>query len=203
MNIREFLNDKKKDFGITSDEELALKIGTSKDNINKWIQRDNIPDKWQLIMGQMSRSNPEITKSDLVTINLYEDVQASAGYGAYNNDIVPTKLQFDKNFLMQFFNITRFDNLDIIRVTGDSMLPLISDGEYIIVERSDTAKSGDTVIANIEGELYVKRLKKIPYEKWLILESENEDYPSIKIDNVERLENFRIVGVVKSKIKLY
>ena len=64
-------------------------------------------------------------------------------------------------------------------------------------------KSGDTVIANIEGELYVKRLKKIPYEKWLILESENEDYPSIKIDNVERLENFRIVGVVKSKIKLY
>ena len=64
-------------------------------------------------------------------------------------------------------------------------------------------KSGDTVIANIEGELYVKRLKKIPYEKWLVLESENKDYPSIKIDNIERLESFRIVGVVKSKIKLY
>ena len=203
MNIREFLNDKKKDFGITSDEELALKIGTSKDNINKWIQRDNIPDKWQLIMGQMSRNNPEITKSDLVTINLYEDVQASAGYGAYNSDVVPTKLQFDKNFLMQFFNITRFDNLDIIRVMGDSMLPLISDGEYIIVERSDTAKSGDTVIANIEGELYVKRLNKIPFQKWFRLESENADYQHIDIDSLEKLELCNIIGVVRCKLKLY
>ena len=203
MNIREFLNDKKKDFGVTSDEELALKIGTSKDNINKWIQRDNIPDKWQLIMGQMSRGVLETTKSDLVTINLYEDVQASAGYGANNDDVVPVKLQFDKNFLRQFFNITRFDNLDIIRVVGDSMLPAIKDGEYIIVERSLSARNGDTVIANINGELYVKRLYKIPLEQWVRLESENDSYPPIELNTPEKLQAFRIVGVVKSKIKLY
>lgn len=203
MNIREFLNDKKKEFEVTSDEELALKIGTSKDNINKWIQRENIPDKWQLIMRQMSKNDSEITKSDLVTINLYEDIQASAGYGANNDDIVPVKLQFDKNFLRQFFNITRFDNLDIIRVIGDSMLPAIKDGEYIIVERGFTARNGDTVIANIDGELYVKRLYKIPLEQWVRLESENDSYPPIELNTPEKLQAFRIVGVVKSKIKLY
>lgn len=148
-------------------------------------------------------NSAEITKSDLVTINLYEDVQASAGYGANNDDIVPVKLQFDKNFLRQFFNITRFDNLDIIRVVGDSMLPAIKDGEYIIVERSLSARNGDTVIANINGELYVKRLYKIPLEQWVRLESENDCYPPIELNTPEKLQAFRIVGVVKSKIKLY
>ena len=68
-----------------------------------------ITDKWQLIIGQLENNNNSLP-SEMVTINLYEDVNASAGYGAYNSDIVPTKLQFDKNFLIQFFNITRFRN---------------------------------------------------------------------------------------------
>lgn len=192
-------------YGVSNDNQLSKELGLkSNSSISNWRKSGVVPEKYKNKCSYFVSKNehPE-SISDLVTINLYEDVQASAGYGAYNSDVAPTKLQFDKNFLIQFFNITRFDNLDIIRVTGDSMLPLISDGEYIIVERCDTAKSGDTVIANIEGELYVKRLKKIPYEKWLVLESENKDYPSIKIDNIERLESFRIVGVVKSKIKLY
>lgn len=150
---------------------------------------------------RLDGNKPEI--SDLVTINLYEDIQASAGYGANNDDIVPVKLQFDKNFLRQFFNITKFDNLDIIRVIGDSMLPAIKDGEYIIVERGFTARNGDTVIANIDGELYVKRLYKIPLEQWVRLESENDSYPPIELNTPEKLQAFRIVGVVKSKIKLY
>ncbi|MBP7770261.1 MAG: helix-turn-helix domain-containing protein [Aliarcobacter sp.] len=150
---------------------------------------------------RLDGTKPEI--SDLVTINLYEDIQASAGYGANNDDIVPVKLQFDKNFLRQFFNITSFDNLDIIRVIGDSMLPAIKDGEYIIVERGFTARNGDTVIANIDGELYVKRLYKIPLEQWVRLESENDSYPPIELNTPEKLQAFRIVGVVKSKIKLY
>lgn len=210
LELREMI----KKGGFKNQKNFSLWASVSESYITKWKKQGYIPDEikekfisefGELIYNKVKNSdnNTRIQTSDLVTINLYEDIQASAGYGAYNNDIVPTKLQFDKNFLIQFFNITKFDKLDIIRVMGDSMLPLISDGEYIIVERCDTAKSGDTVIANIEGELYVKRLKKIPYEKWLILESENKDYPSIKIDNIERLDSFKIVGVVKSKIKLY
>lgn len=66
-----------------------------------------------------------------------------------------------------------------------------------------TAKSGDTVIANIVGDLYVKRLYKIPLEQWVRLESENDSYPPIELNTPEKLQAFRIVGVVKSKIKLY
>ncbi len=202
MDARTYLNDKKEYFGIKSDEELALKLGTTKDNINKWIQRDKVPEKWTLKIRHLERQDNSNT-TEMITINLYEDIQASAGYGNLNSDIVPTKMQFDKNFLVQFFNITRFDNLDIIRVIGDSMLPLINDGEYIIVERTHSAKSGDTVIANIQGDLYVKRLKRVPYEDKIILESYNKEYPPINIDTPEKLDDLKIIGIVKSKIKLY
>ena len=198
---------------IGSLKELAKILGYAETTVNNWY-KDGFNNTVRLkIQNQIdiysknttlnTISNDEKQNADLVTINLYEDIQASAGYGANNDDIVPVKLQFDKNFLRQFFNITRFENLDIIRVVGDSMLPAIKDGEYIIVERSLSARNGDTVIANIDGELYVKRLYKIPLEQWVRLESENDIYPPIELNTPEKLQAFRIVGVVKSKIKLY
>lgn len=200
--------------GFKNQKDFSLWASVSESYITKWKKQGYIPleikEKFisefsEFINREVKNNDDNIENeiSDLVAINLYEDIQASAGYGANNNDIVPIKLQFDKNFLRQFFNITRFDNLDIIRVIGDSMLPAIKDGEYIIVERGFTARNGDTVIANIDGELYVKRLYKIPLEQWVRLESENDSYPPIELNTPEKLQAFRIVGVVKSKIKLY
>lgn len=190
-------------YGVFNDNQLSKKLGLkSNSSISNWRKSGIVPEKYKNKCSNFMSKN-EYVESNLVNINLYEDIQASAGYGANNDDIVPTKLQFDKNFLIQFFNISRFENLDIIRVVGDSMLPAIKDGEYIIVERCLNAKNGDTVIANIDGELYVKRLYKIPLEQWVRLESENNSYPPIELNTPEKLQAFRIVGVVKSKIKLY
>ena len=190
-------------YGVSNDNQLSKELGLkSNSSISNWRKSGVIPEKYKNKYSNFVSTNEHL-EANLVTINLYEDIQASAGYGANNEDIVPAKLQFDKNFLRQFFNITRFDNLDIIRVVGDSMLPAIKDGEYIIVERCLSARNGDTVIANIDGELYVKRLYKIPLEQWVRLESENDSYPPIELNTPEKLNAFRIVGVVKSKIKLY
>ena len=142
-------------------------------------------------------------RSDLISLNFYDDIYASAGYGTLNEEHRPTKMEFDKNFLEKVLGIKKFDRLDIIRVIGDSMLPSIRDGEYIIIENGADAKNGDTVIANIEGELYVKRLNKIPFQKWFRLESENADYQHIDIDSLEKLELCNIIGVVRCKLKLY
>ena len=116
---------------------------------------------------------------------------------------VPTKMNFDKEFLREIFNITNFNNLDIIRVIGDSMLPHIKDGEFIFIQKDTQVKNGDTVIANIDGELYVKRYYKIPFEKWIRLESDNKEFPNIEIDTDDKFNSLSIVGIVKSKIKLY
>ena len=200
MNAREKLDELKELWGLRTDEELAKKLEISKETINSWIRRKKIPEKWQLKIGQ--KNNKE-DRSDLISLNFYDDIYASAGYGATNDDYQPTKMEFDRNFLEKVLGIKKFDRLDIIRVIGDSMLPSIRDGEYIIIENGADAKNGDTVIANIEGELYVKRLNKIPFQKWFRLESENAEYQHIDIDTNEKLEACNIVGVVRCKIKLY
>lgn len=200
MNAREKLDEIKVLWGLRTDEELAKKLEISKETINSWLSRKKIPEKWELKIAQMSNIT---AKSDMVSLNFYEDIYASAGYGSTAYEHQPTKMEFDRNFLEKVLGIKRFDRLDIIRVIGDSMLPSIRDGEYIIIEHGAEAKNGDTVIANIEDELYVKRLYKIPFEKWLRFESENEDYPHIDINTKDKLERCKIIGVVRCKLKLY
>lgn len=177
---------------------IALKINQMFNISIDWL----LTGKGEMLFNDVTIHNTLLSK-DLVSINYYEDIYASAGLGSYAEDCIPVKMEFDRNFLENILNIRRFDNLDIIRVTGDSMLPYIKDGEFIIVERCSDAKSGDTVIANIEGELYVKRLKKVPFEKWLILESENHDYSPIELNTMAKLQAFTIIGIMRSKIKLY
>lgn len=55
MNVRTFLDTKKKEFNIASDEEFSIFIGASKASMDKWIQRNKLPDKWRLIIGQKSK----------------------------------------------------------------------------------------------------------------------------------------------------
>ena len=201
-------------FKTRKDLAKWLEIDTSA--ISQWKRSNNIPERHlkrieklikkettNELLNNIDKMDRALNNTNMVTINYYKDIYASAGYGSLNEDFIPIKMEFDKNFLEKILNIKRFDNLEIIRVMGDSMLPYIKDGEFIIVERSSDAKSGDTIIATIDGELYVKRLKKTPFEKRLTLESENNDYPSIELDTPEKLEAFSILGVMRSKIKLY
>lgn len=206
LELREMI----KKGGFKSQKAFSLWAEVSESYITKWKKQGYIPDEikskfdsefGKLIDQDIKSDTP--SSNNLVTINLYEDIYASAGYGTNNGDVVPTKVQFDKNFLTQFFNIRRYDNLDIIRVIGDSMEPLIKDGEYIIVERAIEAKNGDTVIANINGELYVKRFHAHPLRKWIKLISENDMYGVIELDEPSDIAKLSIVGIVKSKIKLF
>ncbi len=165
---------------------------------------------WWLLTGKgamlaqsSQEKNSREDQNNVVSLNFYDNIYASAGYGAINDHIQPTKMDFDRNFLEKVLGIKKFDRLDIIRVVGDSMLPSIRDGEYMILESGANAKNGDTVIANIKGELYIKRLSKTPFQKWFRLESENAEYQHIDIDSNEKLEACSIVGVVRCKIKLY
>lgn len=200
MTAREKLNELKELWGLKTDEELAFRLETQKTNIDSWVKRDKVPEKWLLKIGQLS--NTEYSE-DMISLNFYEDIYASAGYGTENSDTRPTPMTLGRAFLEKVLGITCFKKLDIIRVSGDSMLPLIQDGEYVIVDRGAEARNRDTVVANISGELYIKRLYKEPFSEWVRLESENKEYLPIEINTPERLECLKIIGVVRSKIKLF
>ena len=51
------------------------------------------------------------------------------------------------------------DDTFLLRVKGDSMIEdHIQDGDLVLIERSQTARDGETVVAVIEGETTLKRL---------------------------------------------
>jgi phage repressor protein C with HTH and peptisase S24 domain len=107
------------------------------------------------------------------------DVGASAGAGAVPGDERPrAHVGFDPAWLRRIASGP--DMLSIIRVEGDSMLPTLSDGDEILVDRGDSAarlRDGIYVL-RLEGALMVKRLALNPAGRRVTIRSDNPAYPS-------------------------
>jgi repressor LexA len=83
----------------------------------------------------------------------------------------------------------------ILRVTGDSMVNAgILDGDLVVVRRQDTAADGEIVVALLEDEATVKRLRKRGGRVWL--QPENPAYTPIVADEARLLG--RVVGVMRT-----
>ena len=67
-----------------------------------------------------------------------------------------------------------------VRVQGDSMTGAhIFDGDLLVVDRAEEARTGHIVLAQIGGETVVKRLRRIEAQFWLC--SENPAFPNFPI----------------------
>lgn len=89
-----------------------------------------------------------------------------------------------------------------LRITGDSMLPLLSEGDIVIVHDQDDVESGQTAVVLINGEeATVKKLIKT--NEGIELHSMNPYYP-VKKFTYEDMKSIpvKIIGRVKeAKIK--
>jgi len=150
-----------------------------------------------------SSSYGKLSTKDMVVVNVYPDVYASAGLGNALTDSTSHQTLMDRTLLRDVFNVRNFSNLDMIKVIGDSMAPIINDGEVLFIERGAHAKNGDTVIATLNDELYVKRFRKDPFGEWVRLESENKDFPHIELNTPQKIAMLNIIGIARSKVKVY
>jgi repressor LexA len=86
----------------------------------------------------------------------------------------------------------------LLRVHGDSMVDAgILDGDLLAVHRSADADDGRIVVARIDGEVTVKRLRRSAES--IRLEAANPDYPDIEVDAADEfaLEGLA-VGVLRN-----
>lgn len=84
----------------------------------------------------------------------------------------------------------------LIKVSGDSMIDIgIVDGSVLIVDASRAPISGDIVVASIDGQFTVKRLKRVAGCYELHAENERHTYPVL-----HPTEELQIFGVVTSHI---
>ena len=83
----------------------------------------------------------------------------------------------------------------MLDVMGDSMQPLIMNGDTILVDKSQTTpQDGKIFLVGLGEELLVKRLQRTP-RGWLLV-SQNTEYAPIPVEDCD-LESFRIHGRVR------
>ncbi|EAJ6691851.1 XRE family transcriptional regulator [Campylobacter jejuni] len=130
---------------------------------------------------------------DMINIPFFENVRASAGSGAYNDEESTQALGLSKSFLRECFGLYSFINLSVILGQGDSMAPTLPENCYLLIQQGEVAE-GEICVTRIEDELYVKRLQKRPKLKLL---SDNKAYEPIDLEG----ENFEILGRVVGYFK--
>ena len=83
-----------------------------------------------------------------------------------------------------------------LRVRGDSMINAgILNGDLVVVRPQQSADDGQIVVARIEDEATVKRLRRRSGQVWLL--PENDAYPPIDGTYAE------IIGIVKAVVRDY
>ncbi|EHC5641157.1 DNA-binding protein [Campylobacter jejuni] len=135
----------------------------------------------------------ETLNDDMINIPFFENVRASAGSGAYNDEESTQALGLSKSFLRECFGLYSFINLSVILGQGDSMAPTLPENCYLLIQQGEVAE-GEICVTRIEDELCVKRLQKRPKLKLL---SDNKAYEPINLEG----ENFEILGRVVGYFK--
>lgn len=86
-----------------------------------------------------------------------------------------------------------------LRCDGDSMEADVYSGDLLVVERSEIAESGDIIIAEINGEFTVKRLKR--EQRFMYLVPANPIYDARRIVNTDDFAVWGIVTHIIRKVK--
>jgi DNA polymerase V len=111
---------------------------------------------------------------------------AECGLFGITEDYEEAFLSLDQHF------VAKREATFFFRAKGDSMRPLILPGDILIVDRSLTARSGQVVVATLNGERLCKRLRTTGGRACLC--SENEKYKLRWVDSEQ--DDFVIFGVV-------
>ena len=85
----------------------------------------------------------------------------------------------------------------LLEVKGDSMIEAhIEEGDLVVAERASTARDGDIVVAEVDGEWTLKFLKKLGDRAWL--EPANKNFKPIYPKH-----SLRIAAVVRGVVRKY
>ena len=117
----------------------------------------------------------------------------SAGFPSPADDFKEIRISLDKEI------VRNEEATFYARVDGDSMQGAgLSDGDLIVIDRSQEPKNGSIAVCFLDGEFTVKRLKLKNQEVYLM--PENSRYSPIKIDEGSELSIWGIVTYVVKRM---
>jgi hypothetical protein len=146
--------------------------------------RRKISINW-LLYDQAPKSLEESTEK-VATIRYFKQINASAGGGAFNWQERFETIRIDEALVGLLGGRKHLKHIEALEVRGDSMEPLLHDGDLVAVDRSrQKVKNGSIYVFRIGEELFIKQLEKRRDEdRWACI-SFNAAYPVIYADPTE------------------
>lgn len=158
---------------------------SEKENLNKdlyfYFEKLTKDSKLKVIDFAKSKLDEQNTISDNVvpfptTLNL--DAVVSAGTGEWQDENFKEEIEYDG----------QIPNHDyVVRVNGDSMLPLFEDNQILFVRKTHEVRNGQIIVCMLNNETYIKKIMGNR------LVSLNKKYDDIQIN---KYDDFSVVGVV-------
>lgn len=152
MEFKDRLIKLRKELNLTQ-EELAQKIGYTRTAISAWEIGRNEPSNADTIklakyfgvstdylLGKSDNRNSDVPIS---RIPILGTVKAGYDWLAEENIV---------DYITLKENIPNVGEYYALRITGDSMLPLLAEGDLVIVHDQDDVESGQTAVVLINGE---------------------------------------------------
>ena len=181
QNSREILDRWKISLNIKTDKELREKLGVERPAMDKWINRNSIPDTAFKKFDQVCKSMQKQSNTDGYWINkINQKVGAGTSVDITEVDIID---EDDKFFVPATFfkTIMKNEKLRMAQVDGYSMVPMLHPDNWVIFEKTKEFKGDGLYVVMYNDNLMVKILQKTPRGN-LYIKSTNKDYESFELD---------------------
>lgn len=184
---------------------FAQRIGVTQATVSKYLSGTILPSfqilqKIYKILDIPANLLPEATSHSIPIPYIHSAVSAGRGLAMLDNN--PDSIYFDKKWLENIFYLKNANDLFTTRAKGDSMEPLIYEGDIIFAKfyNGNTFTQG-LYIVEYNNDYFIKKLQfKSPTLIKLI--SENNDYDPIEVNLQEENISFRVIAHVVGTISI-
>jgi phage repressor protein C with HTH and peptisase S24 domain len=183
--------------GVSSQSELANLLKLNRSAISRAKKRGTIPQAWLTKLSQSLGLDPAWLREGVERDEEFLPVprvraKLDAGGGSYVVDSqVEEEIAFRHSWLRRKGTPRE---MVIMEITGDSMEPLIREGDTVLVDQAQKEiYAGGIYAVGVQDTIMVKRLERQPHG--LVLVSANPNYSPVHLQGDE-IETVRIIGRV-------
>lgn len=182
-----------------SQKELGKIIGKAQTAISGRAERDSEFSDDEIKLIEQAYNVLIITGgNDKVKVDYYPQVLGSCGTGVFIQSQEKEVIEVPKNAFWTDISLSK--HYSMINAYGNSMKPVILDGDKLLIEKYEDEQIIDNRIYVFcyNNEIFIKRLAKNINQ--LMIMSENEDFDTIKLQKDE-MNEVNIIGQVVGLIR--
>lgn len=209
MDMNDRIQQRMTELGYKS-VDVVNRIGLSKGTVSQWLNGHTKPrGKNLLSLSDILRCTPEWLQfgvgQDISTEQRFSNipvlnVELAAGPGmSVDLEQIQDRIPISSEWI--FENHLSESSLAVVKISGDSMLPRLMNGDMLLIDTADKRPiSGKVYAIATDDELRVKRLHKRTDGSWII-SSDNKHDPAYQ-DEIVSYNNFERLRIIGRAVKV-